>query len=59
MSSAEYLELQMQRFSSILGNASQSDEVDRDEILDKIKMLLEDYKRTSGSNIFIRDYRNK
>lgn len=59
MGSAEYLEFQMQRFSAILGNASQRDDINKDEILDKIKMLLDDYKMATGSSIFIRDYRKE
>lgn len=59
MGSTEYLDYIMQRLSTILYNTSQTDLADdKDRILNSIKGMLEDYKRSSGSNIDIRDFRN-
>lgn len=59
MGSTEYLKYIMQRLSTVLYNTSQTDlAVDKDRILDNIKGILEDYKKASGSDINIRDFRN-
>ena len=59
MGSSEYLEYIMQRLSTVLYNTSQTDlAIDKDRILDNIKGILEDYKKASGSDINIRDFRN-
>ena len=59
MGSTEYLEYIMQRLSTVLYNTSQTDlAIDKDRILDNIKGILEDYKKASGSDINIRDFRN-
>lgn len=59
MRCAEYLEYTMRRLSTILYNTSQTVlAIDKDRILDSIKGMLEDYKRSSGSSIEIKDFRN-
>ena len=58
MSSMEYLELSMKQLSNILYNASQSNNISKDSILDSIKGILEGYKRASGSEIDINDFRS-
>jgi hypothetical protein len=59
MASGSYLELTMNRLSNILYNASQSKRIDKNEILDSIKVILMEYKSASGSNINVEDFRNK
>ena len=59
MSSNEYLELSMYQLSHILYNGSQSNSVSKNMILDGIKGILEDYKRASGNNVNIKDFRSK